>query len=322
MRKLPFLFSVACAAFLAGVGVVWMFGLPGTASLPSEPESEAIVIHSDQPLAVIRVEDPANSDPVESRNPLDKEWVDGDFAEYGRISATRVCEQEGTGWTICKLVVRESGKIQRTFEVDDDNPFRLRFGFFDFLGRGDKQLVVFTYSGGAHCCYDYTIFDFEPRFRVIYDSSKYDSANEIGSELVPVDMDLDGVFEFHQRIEAFSYFHASYAASNKPTAVFAYNKKRRTYELANKRFPEYVLADTERTLKWMRDNPSQWDDVFVTRETFLNHIYSGDKRKAWEYYEKNYNFADKDEYRRDVRKLFKSEPVYRSIYHSGVVKVG
>ena len=155
--------------------------------------------------------------------------------------------------------------------------------FSNFLGGEKKQLIVHTYSGGAHCCYDYYIFDLTPRFRTIYSSAKFDSGNEIGSELVPVDIDGDGVFEFHRRVESFAYFYASYADSNKPTALFAYDRKKQSYQLANKKFPEYILADNERGLEWFAKNEPELNDLdrrYIVRMEFLNFIYSGHKKRV------------------------------------------
>jgi hypothetical protein len=48
--------------------------------------------------------------------------------------------------------------------------------------------------------------------------------------------------------------------------------------------------------------------------TFLFMIYAGSKAEAWDYFDINYDFQDKELYRRDVKNLFAMDPTYKSIY--------
>ena len=200
----------------------------------------------------------------------------------------------------------------------------LEYGFFNFLGKDKKQLIVQTYSGGAHCCYDYTIYDLKPKFRVIYDSKHFD----VGEKLIPVDINGDGIFEFRQSIMAFDYFHASHADSVFPPAVFAYDKQKGRYDFANKKFPNYVLDDTKKAIDWLGKQKNQKEnrsDLLeelnkrcIARLTFLNLVYAGREKEAWKFFNGNYNFEDREDFRKDVKKRISEDVTYKSNYRKRI----
>jgi hypothetical protein len=100
-----------------------------------------------------------------------------------------------------------------------------RFGLFPFLGNHTQQLIVEQYTGGAHCCSIYTIYDLYPRFRLIFSSKKYPVGDGFDA-LIPVDLDSDGIYELPQRIMTFDYFDDfAYVESPDPKVVFHYDRK-------------------------------------------------------------------------------------------------
>lgn len=271
----------------------------------------------------------------EYRQALDDYWIDSDQTKYQDYDIDRRCENVGN-FENCSLSISQSGRRLRNVEISEGSKNWLKYGFFDFLGNGSKQLIVHTYSGGAHCCYDYQIFDLGTHFRTIYTSEKYDSANQIGNQLVPVDIDGDGVFEFYQDVMAFDYIGVySHATSSFPPAIFAFDKKSSRYELATKHFPEFVLKRLQENidrLEPVQKEAEKYETGFTkdeideirTRETFLFWVYAGKREEAWKFFEQNYRSETGDKYQDklrevligDFKQLFAADPTYKSIYET------
>jgi hypothetical protein len=269
---------------------------------------------------------------------LDKVWVDRDSMRVGDFRVLRECSQAG-----CRLAINRGRKSVWSTEVEQGRPDWVRYGFFQFLPGKRKQLIVHTYSGGAHCCYDYAIFEIQGRrLEKLYDSSRYDSANEIGNELVPIDINQDGTYEFYQDVMAFDYMgFAGHASATFPPAIFWFDKRHRKFVLANKRFSSFVLRRMEKNLanlkEWQRENNERTgghpdmtritDDELsevAVREKFLDLVYAGKEREAWPYFKRSYKSSGGDGYQeqfraqfiRDFRKAFDNDPTYLSIYQS------
>ena len=289
----------------------------------------------DLPMQSVNAEEVERS--VDS-NPLDKVWLEADKTIYEGIQIQRDCPYDDffkrSENGRCALSISRSGKVLREFDLEYGIRHWLRYGVFDFLGRGKKQLIVHTYSGGAHCCYDYYIFELGPKFQELYSSDHYDSANEIGNALFPIDIDGDGIHEFYQDVMAFDYMGpAGHASASFPPAIFAFNKDKEKFELANRRFPDFVLEKLKELTggipEWAKVNEkygAKIDDEtveeIIARNTFLYWVYAGKRDQAWEYFEKNYRtksgdkYQDKfrDQFRKEFKEKFETDPTYLSIY--------
>lgn len=321
------------ALFTLGIVVILQSVGTGT-NLVVLAEAE-LIIETKQPL-VIEVGPTPDTD--EYKEALADIWIKEKEIHSGDYKITRKCKSEPNDEYIgsCKLVVRRGAKSIKRFETETGRSDWLRYGFFNFLGGKQKQLVVQTYSGGAHCCYDYYIYDLSHGFRAVYESSKFDSANQIGNELIPVDIDGDRVFEFYQDVMAFDYMgSAGHASASFPPAIFSFDKKKGRYILATDRFPKFVLNQLYENLTYLdkeiakkrdyglsKEDMDEYNQEYRVRETFLFLVYAGKKEKAWEYFRENYKskISGKymDEFRvqciKEFNETFKADPTYRSIY--------
>lgn len=271
------------------------------------------------------------------RGALDDIWIDDDTYQYEGVSINRYCEDGDAiadQVSECALEVSYHKRIVYSSGAPESRKYWLKYGFKDLLGKKNKQLIVFSYSGGAHCCYDYVIFDLTPKPKVIYDSSQFNSANEIGNELVPVDIDGDGTFEFYQKVMAFDYMgQGGHATATFPPAIFAFDKSKHKYVLATKEYPDFVLKllgdPMEKLRQWDYENRKtsrSWSEdelrEVAVREVFLFWVYAGKKDEAWEYFIRNYRTEEGDKYQDKFRDqfieefelLFKKDPSYLSIY--------
>ena len=312
MKRLPLSFLTLLAAFLTGIIVVavLVFTPSKSQSVKSEPRA---VIFAGSPMIVnvqAQTNEPKKED--DSLDQFDKIWKDKAEFRYGRYLMTKKCfEREGFEEN-CEILVKKKNKIYA--RVKGPTNYWLDYGMFNFLGHHDRQLVIHTYSGGTHGCDDYLIADLNTEFRIIYDSRDGNHCNAIGEELIPADIDRDGLFEFERKSTVHENLGADAACcvTLYVPVIFAYEPKRRRYEIANLKFPAYLSKRASALYK--DDGNGVFDRRVAVRLTFLSMVDAGKRAEAWKYFESNCSFDDKAEYRRLVKNEFAHDPVYRTIY--------
>src|SRR5438034_11799838 len=77
---------------------------------------------------------------------LNSIWIKADRYSVNGYHIARSCKKGSVG-TECKAEIRRASRVVAKFE----SSIVLDYGLFGFL-KGDKQLVIHTYSGGMHCC--------------------------------------------------------------------------------------------------------------------------------------------------------------------------
>jgi hypothetical protein len=315
--------GVFAATFLAGAFAVFIWLSISNTKISTDTPPPALATETAQ-IDVGQAEPEVNTtveetteEPDEDPNPLEKVWVKDKSLFYKGYKITKECDRIDDEFSTCWLKIRKNGKVLDAVEANYARENWLRFGLFNFLGGKDKQLVVHTYSGGAHCCYDYRIYDLDPGFRKIYDSTPLDSANDIGNELFPVDINKDGIFEFRRHVMAFQDFCF-------PLAIFEYDKNGRQYKIKNRKFGDFVMSHREQIMRWYEKEKkrarNESENVRLTNERdtirslFLTMVYAGHEADAWKYLEENDHFDDKEKFRKDAKSEFISDVTYRSIY--------
>ncbi len=244
-------------------------------------------------------------------------WIKDRRFSYKGYTITKKCYEDYiSDDERCKLRLIKKGKIIQEFINYDET--RLEYGLFNFLGKKDKQLVMYRSEGGSCSVYNYLIYDLEPSPRLIYDSRKYQKDKwYINFELIPIDIDKDGVFEFTQAIHTFDFFHASHATSVYPIAVFAYDKKSKKYKFSNRKFSKFIINELKKDSDWLNKRnveAGSIEEKYIIRNIFLNLIYVGKKQEGWDFFEANYDFEDKKEFTNDLRKELKTCPFYKMLY--------
>ena len=256
---------------------------------------------------------------VNQTDPFEAAYVDGDKLSYQGYDVERSVDASGHQ---SFATIKKKGRIIATLSNGGLGKDSTRFGLFSLLGDASKQLVILQYTGGAHCCWTYRIYDFNPNLRVIFDDESY-GLEYLGYELLPQDIDGDGKFELTQAVMTFDYFHMSHASSVFPVAVFSYNEKSRTYVPANRRFSAYVLEDIEHDLKALElasrdvnaeDIQNKEEYLSALLKVLLKRIYAGDEADAWKFFDTEYRLSDKIEFKSDIRKALRHDPIYRSVY--------
>ena len=132
-------------------------------------------------------------------DPFEAAYIDGDKLSYQGYDVERSSDDADR---LSFATIKKKGRIIATLSNGGLGKESTRFGLFSLLGGTSKQLVILQYTGGAHCCWTYRIYDFHPNLHVIFDDENY-GLDYLGYELLPRDIDGDGNFELTQAVMTF-----------------------------------------------------------------------------------------------------------------------
>ena len=217
-------------------------------------------------------------------------------------------------------IVKRNGRILINKHYGWRDEETTKIALFPVLGGPTKQLIIEQYTGGAHCCSFYWIYDLGRGPRLLFSDEIYHF--ESGNGLYLTDLDKDGCFELEQVILEFDYFHLSHAQSILPTVVFSYDKKLGRYVLANKKFRDYVLqgidedsAKVRKLQPSVRDSSLYLHDQYlsVVLKVVLNYLYTGKAEDAWSFFQSYYKLDDRREIAADLRKELRKSHIYHSL---------
>lgn len=210
-----------------------------------------------------------------------------------------------------KIVLAEALLHRDTIKVE----------FRSLLAKLTKQLVLVEYSGGAHCCYQYQIFDLYPRFREIFNSEAFPVFDYM-TDLEFKDLDGDGVFELVDDINTFASYQSVFSGSVMPEMVFKFDRRTAKYRPANEQFKSYVLrgvAEEIRDLQQENNKRQNKDPGFdgtsyehKALDVLLKYVYAGEERRGWRFFEQNYQTGFYDT--RDIKSMLAQDGAYRYIY--------
>ena len=204
------------------------------------------------------------------------------------------------------VVLKRRGRVVAKFDgLESGVGVATEFGAFPFLGGGTKQLAVSLTvpRGGRHWVVDLS----SARPRVLFDSLTYGVGRE---ELCVIDLDNDGTYEISMPVTAFYMFeNMSMAETPLPEIVFKYDAKARRYFPANRLFPDYSLRGIDEDIKALKpDNATYMSDRL---DILLRYVYAGREREGWDFFERAYERADRDELKKKIASELSEERVYR-----------
>jgi hypothetical protein len=112
------------------------------------------------------------------------------------------------------------------------------------------EVIVSTYSGGAHCCTNFTIHGWKNTQSITTQTGLLDSD---GGEFK--DLDGDGLQEFLTVDNAFLYAFDSYAGSFPPTRIYQY----KAWKLVDvtRNYPKVLRAHAWRMYQALQQNPKE-----------------------------------------------------------------
>jgi hypothetical protein len=219
-----------------------------------------------------------------------------------------------------KQVYKKSGGKFRIGLVYDDiyiediskfNNMQVAMGE-DITGKGIPNLVVSEWTGGAHCCYHFYIFEIGKKFRKV---SMLDGGH--GDLTHFEDLDGDNSLEFCTNDWTFAYWKTSFNYSPAPPIVLGFRNG--AYRLAKGLMQKTApaLSDIKAKLDsvhkeelWKAGDPppALWDYM-------LELIYGGHADFAWRFFESAWpsDVPGKKEFLKEFRIQLSKSPYWKEI---------
>lgn len=182
-----------------------------------------------------------------------------------------------------------------------------KFGLFSFLGGEPKQLAV---EQAIPRNWRHWIVSLSTDVQVIFDSGDFG----VDGELLPMDVNNDGIYEFSKTLTAF-YGFENLPSSESPLMdiLFKYDEKARKYLPANHIFQDHALKGIEDEIRNVHSNDEKEYLSNVLR-IVLRYVYAGREQEGWDFYDKEYQLSNKGQVRSKVMAKLGTEPVYKFIY--------
>lgn len=215
-----------------------------------------------------------------------------------------------------KTVFRMQGEPPGKFRIGDINGDKARNAAIpagrDITGRGIPNLVISEWTGGAHCCYSYYVFEMGDTFRQI---AKLDISHADLSHFE--DLDNNGMMKFVTADFTFAYWKTSFADSPAPDVILTFRDRLYRLDARHMHKPPpaeqvlFEMAEQVRTDEaWRnRDQPSGlW-------RIMLDLIYSGNADSAWKFFDKAWpeNVQGKDQFFEEFKAQLKTSPYWVEI---------
>jgi len=209
-----------------------------------------------------------------------------------------------------KPVVRETGVIGisgTAYRVispgeDPEPPPDVSPNIIDITGDGIPDLVVETFSGGAHCCYTYYLYSLGKKFKPIAVLETKDSSLRFQ------DLDGDSIYEILGRDYTFAYWQTYFADSPAPEVILRHTGE--GYHLALDLMRKSPPSEEELS-KQITDVRRQFGDPVMETfqdpawrtarvpsslwETMLDLIYGGNSQVAWDFFSRAWPKNEKGE---------------------------
>ena len=157
----------------------------------------------------------------------------------------------------------------------------------DLDSNGTPEVVVQTFTGGAHCCQAYTTYTWQDeQFKPTY----FGYLDGGGGEFI--DLNSDGLMEFVTLDNAFFYSFSSYAGSYPPSVILTYDNGE--YRDTTTQFTNY-LEDMAAGMRFTIEDPEfadRGDKNGVLAGYVAQSIRLGQYREAWQYMLAHYDRTD------------------------------
>jgi hypothetical protein len=181
----------------------------------------------------------------------------------------------------------------------------------DITGAGYPDLVIQTFSGGAHCCFSWTVYELGPALKRVLQSPDSNCEGELK------DLDGDGTMEFITCDDLFAYKYCCFANSPLVKVVMKYELER-GYVPASPQFPkEYaddIVRDRQMAIGARAKEKCEWDNSTKCSvlPVALDYLYSGQQDKAWIELHRLYRFQDEDTFRQEILDMVSASPLFVS----------
>jgi hypothetical protein len=181
----------------------------------------------------------------------------------------------------------------------------------DITGAGYPDLVIQTYSGGAHCCFSWTVYELGPTLNRVLQSPDSNCEGELR------DLDGDGKLEFITCDDLFAYKYCCFAGSPLVKVIMKYEPGQ-GYVPASPQFPqayaEDIVRDRQLAIGAKAQDKCEWDNSTKCSvlPVVLDYLYSGRQDQAWNELHRLYRFQDENTFRQEILSMVEASPRFVS----------
>ncbi len=175
----------------------------------------------------------------------------------------------------------------------------------DITGDGYPDLVLETYSGGAHCCFSSIVYELGPSL----DRALQTREGNCGGDFE--DLDGDGVLEFITCDDIFAYAYCSFAGSPLAKVILAYQPGQ-GYLPASSRFAHLYADDIIRHTEQAKELSveSYESPECQVLPLVLDYLYTGQPEKAWSELDRLYTGPDVEAFRAEIEQAVTQSPLF------------
>ena len=182
----------------------------------------------------------------------------------------------------------------------------------DITGKGKPNLVVSEWSGGAHCCFAFNVFEIGQKFKII---ATLNVAHSSGAHFE----EIRGVKKlvFVANDWTFAYWNTCFAKSPAPGIILEFKNDKYVLakDLMRKPSPSQKVLDDK--IKIIQKNDS-WKDGEPPEDLWgymLDLIYSGNAKIAWQFFDKAWlpGMAGKKEFMQSFQIQLEKSPYWTQI---------
>jgi hypothetical protein len=181
----------------------------------------------------------------------------------------------------------------------------------DLDGDGRGELVVSTWSGGAHCCYAMHAYSVSRKAREVL---AIDTGSCGPGEFS--DLDHDGGVEFVTCDDSWKDRYCSFALAPFPTVVYAYVARKRAYRVVTPRFAAHFSAEiasgraeAERQIQ-SAATPDSGEAKCAALHPALALIYGGSMDAGLDAIRQLYHGADLDAFLAETEATVRASPLW------------
>jgi hypothetical protein len=183
------------------------------------------------------------------------------------------------------------------------------FAGTDVTGEGDPDLVIHTYSGGAHCCFSTIVYNLGATVTKVLETPQ---SNCDGSF---VQLDGDPALEVMTCDDVFAYQYCCYAGSPMVKVILDYDPTA-GYVPASPQFAhlyaDHIAAHTTLAAQAVPDGLCEYDGTTKcgVLPVVLDYLYSGRASDAWAELYQWYAYPDVDTWRAEIELTANASSLY------------
>ncbi len=175
----------------------------------------------------------------------------------------------------------------------------------DITGDGYPDLVLETYSGGAHCCFSSIVYELGPSLDMVLQTREGNCGGDFE------DLDGDGVLEFITCDDTFAYVYCSFAGSPLVKVILAYQPGQ-GYLPASSRFAHLyaddIIRHTEQAKKTSVESYESPECQVLP--LVLDYLYTGQPEKAWSELDRLYTGPDVEAFGAEIEQAVTQSPLF------------